>query len=250
MSAEYRKFEREDRTQKPKSDRRKLVSLRLEEKRFLLSDNPDLIELIRNIKNATKEMKLRHPEIVSFALFGSLSKGYATNESDVDMYVFIEEERWKNAAGSQVTYLQRRDLDNEYPFVIADELRDKLNLSEKQLKRVGLEVLNKNKLYDRCIANGTEYYWPLFLLNTSLEIEEYRKIILDALDELEKRHRGDGEYQWRMTLNELFSFENAGLDADLLEKRKNLYPQTLALARQFFLSGSQPERAEVPAAIG
>jgi len=81
---DYQKY-----TGKEKEERRELASTYgdLERKRFLLSRNPELKERLEILQVLVYEMQKEHPEIISLSLFGSLTKGYATPESDYDGYI-------------------------------------------------------------------------------------------------------------------------------------------------------------------
>ena len=94
---------------KPKEDRKAIAADtdRLEKKRFVLSGNPEIKKRLSILREAVKELKLEYPEIISFLLFGSCTKGYASPESDIDGYLLVD----KDAAMSG---RETRDIINEY----------------------------------------------------------------------------------------------------------------------------------------
>lgn len=59
-------------------------------KRFELSREQFARDRVQAIRDTIDFVKKERPEIVSFALFGSLVKGNTRPESDIDMYVFID----------------------------------------------------------------------------------------------------------------------------------------------------------------
>ena len=52
--------------------------------RFDIGKNKEVKTRIDLIQETVREMQKERPEIVSFAMFGSMVKGYATPESDID----------------------------------------------------------------------------------------------------------------------------------------------------------------------
>lgn len=54
----------------------------IDDRRFLLPAKPELRERIHLLRQAIESFKQLHPEVVSFGLFGSFTKGYATLESN------------------------------------------------------------------------------------------------------------------------------------------------------------------------
>lgn len=60
------------------------------EKRFVLSTDPIIVERVKELKRTIKEMKGVHPEILSLCMFGSMTKGTANKESDIDGHLFID----------------------------------------------------------------------------------------------------------------------------------------------------------------
>lgn len=67
----------------------------LERKRFVLPTEEVARERLGKIKEVYRELKQQHPEIISMTLFGSYTKGRATEKSDIDAWVFIDEEKAK-----------------------------------------------------------------------------------------------------------------------------------------------------------
>ena len=240
MREEYKKYV----GIKDKELRRETASPRLVTKRFLLSDNPELKRLIKDFHRVTEELKEKHPEIVSFGFFGSLTKGYAMELSDIDIYVFIDEEEWEER-GYPTLDQEKIEYRFEYKIQLRQEFSAALGVTEDRVKDLMLKVLNKKEIYDTCIVGDAFENWPLFLLNTSRDIEEYRKIVLDILQRNEELEPGSGERPWKWLIHKLFEFENQGLEANLQEERRKLYPRTLAEARKKFLSRSDVEEIAI-----
>lgn len=67
------------------------------EKRFKLSGEPFAKERLAKVKTTVDVLKREHPEILSFCLFGSMVKGKAKPESDIDGYLFVDADSVPNA---------------------------------------------------------------------------------------------------------------------------------------------------------
>jgi len=65
-------------------ERYKKVEPILEKKRFHLSKEPALQERVHALQAEFEKFKSEHPEVVDFTFYGSLSKGYAAESSDID----------------------------------------------------------------------------------------------------------------------------------------------------------------------
>lgn len=225
----YKAFEGKD-----KEKRRQLVSARLEKRRFLLPDSPEWKRRIKEFKRAVEIIKGKHPEIISFSLFGSATKGYAVESSDLDLYVHVDEGRFKqNVSGDPAKNI---DL---YQDIIRAELAKIMDLDEKKLEYVKVNLLDKDVIRRECLRKNGLTFWRMFLFTPGAEVDEYRRTLLDTLDEIDRGEgpllKGWGDAQWRGLIANLMNIENSGLDPALIEKRKALYPQTLAAARAYFL---------------
>lgn len=97
-------------------DRFKAVEPILEEKRFHLSSAEFSRDRLRILREEFKKFQREYPgEVIAFSLYGSMSKGYAEEESDIDGALFFD----KNAkdAGNLFLEFKRR-----YPQTIADAI--------------------------------------------------------------------------------------------------------------------------------
>src|SRR4051812_12371483 len=59
-------------------------------KRFELSREQFAMDRVKAIQGTIDAVKKDCPEILSFALFGSLVKGTTRPESDIDMYIYVD----------------------------------------------------------------------------------------------------------------------------------------------------------------
>jgi predicted nucleotidyltransferase len=215
----------------PKDERRKRISEvaaeSLETKRFLLSRNPKLKERIRVLHKVVDDLKEQYPEIISLNLFGSLVKGYANEESDFDAQIFIDVER--NLAIQRSAY-------NE----LVKAVQEATGTNRIQVDHIFAKFITLRNIVDTAwITTGKDpLIRDLFLLATSRDINTYRAAVLNTLAK-----RGmEGERVWENIMLRLFDFENGGLPDELKEKRKKLYPQTIAEGRKYFPQGQESVR--------
>lgn len=207
----------------------------LEEKRFLLSREPALKERIKKLHAIIKELKGRYPKIVSFGLVGSLSKGYASiKKSDIDGFLFIEE---KEGSNKKKDSEERKRLSE----LLKRHLRKKFTLSKEQI-HIWMISLSEKKikyLLQEKTLNSYDKLSYLFTLQAGgRDIEPYRKIILDELEKLEIEHPGEGEKEWKKIMRELLLSERIRFNIPYAKGSwhyTNLYPQTLAEGRKYFL---------------
>ena len=223
---DYQKY-----TGKEKEERRELASTYgdLERKRFLLSRNPELKERLEILQVLVYEMQKEHPEIISLSLFGSLTKGYATPESDYDGYINID--------SAHERQLGHKHSPNSLANMLAESLRARLPNSKGQINIFESPPLNgKLAIIEACGEEKLQWnqnIFKLFMLSVGErgKINEYRKIVLDALSS----DRKFGEHKWKLIVGDLFQFENAGFSSRFAEKREHLYPKTLEEAKKYFL---------------
>ncbi len=221
---------------KPKNVRREIISASglLERKRFLLSSSPAIKERIKKLQEVVDEFQEKHPEFISLNLFGSLTKGYANPESDIDAHMYVDTDVKCTSEHVNVAYVQEVHAD-----ILRVRLRDTLSLSQEQIANVAIRTITKKEIKDLCVSDdffyGEKQLFPLFLLALGRGIDNYRRIALDALESIGPR----GESRWKDIINLLIDTENKGLDPKLIEKRKKLYPRTIADARKYFLHEEQ-----------
>ena len=210
---------------KSKDERRQIVSESgiLERKRFLLSSSPELRERMSKLQDTVYELKEKYPEIISLGLYGSFTKGYATPESDIDAKVNIDTEICVNSENPST------------PEFIVEELKDRLkkdlNLNDQQVMGIQLHLFSKLDILKSINKGWGGSLSSLFLLSIGKDIDSYRRTVFDTLELMGK----DGEKIWKDTMSNLAGFENIGFSYETREKRKSLYPQTLAEGRKYFL---------------
>ncbi len=218
----------------PKGERGKriaeMASGPLETRRFFLSRNPELKQRIKKLSAVVKQLTREHPEIISFNLFGSLVKGYANEESDVDAILFVERSLIDtNSRGKPFKY---------YDNLIRAGIKESLGLQDSQTKHCITHWIS-----EEAVAQATKTGWPsdlaeLFLLSIGRDINRFRKVVFDTLETMGP----EGEERWHRIMEELWYFENRNLPEKLLAERRKLYPQTIAEGRKYFLQENDSRR--------
>jgi len=208
----------------PKTERIALAAEQgiLEKKRFSVFHNPEIRELLKNIRRVLHELKSDHPEIVSLGLQGSLVKGYANTMSDVDAVLFIDPDKitQRNLQGNDMYYRQlvKGRLKEIWPVVEND---------------IAILTLSKKDIVKLCHQNdfSPQELFALFWPHLGAEVGEYRQYVFEEL----KKMRCRGKERWGMIMEHLWDIENIGLPKELAQKRRLLYPHTLKKGQEMFL---------------
>ncbi len=215
----------------PKQERRDIASREpmLSEKRFLLSSSPEAKERLASLRRHVNDLMEIYPELVGVGVFGSLLKGYASADSDIDAYVFTDARR--------LSHTQR-----------ADRRLASISPPGKQIGSE-LEVLLELDGYGSSLGNirldETHIHGEpggrvdlfeeamLFLPSIGKGLLRYRQETIRYM--LVKGERGST--MWRAMMGELWRYENAYLPEELQEARKSLYLFSLSdAARHYFVT--------------
>lgn len=239
MSAGYEKYNNLDkimrRLQIAKEDK-------LEEKRFVLSGNPELQRRLRKISETVTELKKDYPEIVSLNLFGSMVKGYANQNSDIDGYINIDSDLIPDDRTSWTAYT-----------ALTGKLAKNLNIQDKRIS-IPIKTISKAEIsvWVKGMIYPSQAYplLELFFLSVGndsdnsgpkpryiLSINKYRKIVFDELEKMGP----EKEVFWRRLISEIFEFENSGISEELKEQRRILYPWTIEEGKKYFLKDTNQE---------
>lgn len=152
-------------------------------KRFTLSSEWHAEEKIEALKQAVAELRAEHPECVGVSLFGSLVKGTAKPESDIDALVLVDPDvipdagdepqvayarfdhaLFQNGAPKQVTFHYpdlRQDLRERYEQLARSAIQRHLpSLTDAQLEHVFVDPMNERllrEMLDEIIASYKKY---------------------------------------------------------------------------------------------
>lgn len=216
----------------PKEERRKRIAEiapeTLETKRFFLSRNPELKKRVQELHKVVDALKEKYPEIISLNIFGSLIKGYANEQSDLDAFVFIDKSKIPKNTFHDLFY---------YDILMRDAIKQNTNLQDSQVAHCIAQTITVEDVVASARHKGYAgvSLFELFLISIGRDIHRYRKAAIDTLEKMGP----EGEMVWQRIMEELWYFENKGLPDELKEKRKKLYPQTIAEGRKYFLQGNK-----------
>ncbi|MBP9816482.1 MAG: nucleotidyltransferase domain-containing protein [Candidatus Pacebacteria bacterium] len=175
-------------------------------------------ERLANFRRVFENLQKEHPELIGVTLYGSQTKGYADENSDIDGYVVMD----FNVA--KANHMSRSELSILVRSAMTQELgvsSSHLHLIPHMVTREGISNLKTHKLFHLGIGNG---------------LREYREALIRSLES-----RGtEGEEDWQRIVGDLILHENYTFSDGLTERRMELYPMTLKQARAYFL----PERRE------
>lgn len=204
----------------------------LELKRSLLSSDPELRERIKALREVVEGLRTKYPEIIGITLFGSHTKGYANEKSDIDACIYLDEEKVRIA--SHTMNHEEKVFDSPHFLQIQEEISSGISHAglKQQSGGIIIYLISKDKLVERCHKGSFSINTiRLFHLAAGKGIYEYREIVISTLENMVE----DGERMWKNLMHELSVFENLNLDTVLREKRKDLYPKTLVEGRSYFL---------------
>jgi len=110
--------------------------------RFSLSEDPIIKDRLAGVKRAVERMKHDCPEVLSFCLFGSMVKGTADKDSDVDGYLFVDLEmiakKQEVSEGSMLTFSSngfvfKEEINHKYLSLFHNIIKEETDLADSQL---------------------------------------------------------------------------------------------------------------------
>ncbi len=201
-------------------------------KRFEISPNTEVRERLRRVHAFLRDMAKQYPEM-AFTMFGSQVKGYAKEESDYDIDIFINAD---NPLLLSISSLRKGELFSTskiqaaYRNLFREKAHKILGMNfEFQINSVNvLNLLNKKLL----VAPGTHFHlWTaLFSLNVAGDVRRYRRSVIEMLEKQGTR----GKDEWSKFINYLEDFER-GRKSHAPQRSGSRYPRTLAEARKIYL---------------
>ena len=104
------------------------------EKRFQVNENQILQERLKGIQSIVNEMQREYPEVLSFTAYGSMVKGTATLESDIDGTLFINTTLSEDEQHDQ--NILEKVQSEEYLSHFKDNLQRQLDLAPEQVEDI------------------------------------------------------------------------------------------------------------------
>lgn len=164
-----------------------------EGKRFTLSKETFAKERIDGLKDVVADLKKEHPEVLSFAMFGSMVKGTAREASDIDGYLYVDADLAKEFSGQGSDVLQKSadgkvttfsdELQQQYEQEIRNKLKGRLNLSDEQVRHIRVRPINE-QIVDDEIAKLDDY---------TAKAEQFKQESASYWDALQANLDGKGE---------------------------------------------------------
>lgn len=181
----------------------------LERKRFFLSPSPEAKERLERLRQAYAELKSNYPEFFGLTIYGSHTKGYANDTSDIDGHIFLDVDKAFAALDpnnlTEKDFVTRPELEAIYlsqPRAFDDQTKNQYTLSK------GLEIK-----YDRAIAH--------FLANHGVaDIVGPKKLELTFLDQDYVKRCTDSDKKEDYAAEPIITLFNLSLDSEINRYRE------------------------------
>ncbi len=197
-------------------------------KRFVLSENPEMRKRLKILSGAIDKFKEEHPEVISLSLFGSFTKGYAVEDSDIDGCLNVDDSKMRHENREKWHYSEFMGPTGFIKF-LKDQFKEKgIDMDGK----ISIEPNYISEDYiEKTIGMGGDNF-KLFLMQVSNGAKKYRRAIFDTLRSLGGER---GETAWRRIMDFLCDWENNGLPPEVIQQKRKLYPDTLDAGEKKFL---------------
>lgn len=225
---------------------RSSLGISSENKRFKLSREDFARDRIQAIKDTIKEIKKERPEILSFCMFGSMTKGTAKLESDIDGFLLVDAEKTKEDMsegdfledekteyGRLATFF-RGEAEADYKNLLIDRMKSKIDLPIRDFRDIRVRPISR-EIIDRHIRSleaaesddipPSTNLTAMFHLDVGGGIKTYRKYLIEKLSKMGEK----GEKIWNRIITSTESMEqNFNWNTD---KR---YPRNLEEAKKTY----------------
>ncbi len=251
------------------------LNKKLDTHRFVLSENQESREQLKKFKKEFAGLKKEYPELAACTVFGSQTKGYATEKSDLDVSVYLDTDKFPK--GSDVYELAKIEEeatdDNELWFENSKASDSRPHTTErfylmKKYRSLVKEKVEKSgfpksdifltpisrerirKTVDYLIKNPERKHPPLdiamlFGLSLHPDIKYYRELIIKEIENQSKNVKINPDECWHKIIYELRTWGETkkeriipiiGLPfTEFKERAANLYPQTIKKAKEKYL---------------
>ena len=140
------------------------------DKRFVLSKEAFAQERMQAVKESVDEIKEKHNEVLSFCMFGSMTKGTAHEGSDIDGYLYIDSARvaQKEAMPEEkvLDYIQNdvrndayltEEIAKKYILEFRNNIQERTGLKEKDVEHIRSRPISEHVI-DKEIETLLTYY--------------------------------------------------------------------------------------------
>jgi len=234
---------------KPRIERIREItkSREIDNRLFLLSPDPKLREKLHTFRNVMEGLMSKYPDIAGMTALGSYVQGYPNQDSDIDAYVFVDEDkliplRPDTSGGVRDEAVEKGRL-KRY-LEIRKNVYARTSFAGLSHEEHGVKVcgISKKDVVACCLngklSTGVVEIFHLFHAGVGAGIYEYRELIISTLEGMKEKE--EGEKIWLELIYRLFNCENLRFRKPLRGKRMRLYPRTLEKARKHFL-GHRPD---------
>jgi predicted nucleotidyltransferase len=222
--------------------------------RFVPPNNPELEDRLNNLVNIIEETKAEMPEVIAATLQGSMVKGYATPESDIDGFIFIDNERLANDGKSAAFAINKHgygefklpvEVKSYYKESINGRIQNELSLKSEQVEQLFITPISTEIIDELLKAksdqitkteSGTTPDFKTILVTLSAMfhkeltsgLKPYQTHLLNRLSEMGEL----GEDLWEIIIRET-EWREQFFTADNPHK---YYPRTLDEAKKAYLA--------------
>lgn len=221
------------------------VQQQLKEKRFVLSREEFSEKRFDGFRKVFESLKQAYPEIISAHVFGSMTKGYATPQSDIDIFLFVQDEKQdeNRLLALETEFKWALDTRLNIPYSNLEMVMVNQNFYDGLMKR----VKGADEGSDLSEAEWIELAKPFIGVSIG-DSSEIRKRILEKLANFP-----NGNGVWKNIVNYVRLFEHnlinfsRGPDSEAdryifstprisdTGEYKNLYPQTVQDAFLYYV---------------
>lgn len=250
------------------------LNKKLDTHRFVLSENPELRERLKKFKKEFAELKKEYPELSACTVFGSQTKGYATEKSDLDVSVYLDTDKFpkgsdvyelakieEEATNDNELWLENSKTTDPRPYTaerfhlmekyrsLAKEKVEKSGFPKSDIFVTPISRERIRKTVDYLIKNPDQRFpldiSALFGLSLYPDIKYYREIIIKEIENQSKNTKINPDECWRKIIYELQFWGETKkekiipiigpLFTKFEERSANLYPQTIKKAKEKYL---------------
>lgn len=130
----------------------------LEKKRFVLSHETFAKERIHGMRKIFNELKTQHPELLSFHLYGSATKGNMDPESDIDTLIFLDGE--KAVREEEAELVRCKEVETTFRTKLVDILDFDRDFAFSKNFTITVNIISKDR-FDSDLKYAREEYEKL-----------------------------------------------------------------------------------------
>lgn len=208
-----------------------------ERKRFAINPQEFSQERLRIIRETFDQLQRQYPDVLSLSIYGSMSKGYATPDSDVDVIIYLDVRKVKDEQDVE----REMEIKNNFQeklrpmgigcdckiYQISEEIINE-GLEDAERVRQSLNIDPNSHMLPH-LGNQYQPIKDLFTgISVGVGIQKYRRYLLKQLELQGEK----GQKIWRGIIDSVRSFERDLPGDD--DSFKDLYPYDLQKAMEIY----------------